>query len=200
MAYKKLDIKSQSDALKFTQDISARKEYFSLKIDKKKPIDLAGIIKNEQIRKLKNDIIPKFMLEREIKRGSFLRLHSYQLFVKNFINPNTTFNRLLMKWETGTGKTIGAISIAMNFINYYKKEYEKGSLQIGSVFIIGFSGAIFKKELLRFPELGFINRSELKRFNQLKKMTSRGTKTDLDKLQEFTIRLKKKFSKRLFYV
>lgn len=199
MAYHELKIKDQlstNDRKKFIEDISTRKEYFSLKIDRRKPIDIAGIIKNEHIKKLKSDIIPKFMLEKEFIQGNFLRLHSYQLFVKNYINPNTTFSRLLMKWETGTGKTIGAISMAMNFINYYKKEYEKGSLQIGSVFIIGFSGSIFKRELLRFPELGFISRSELKRFNHLKKLAVRGTKTDLDKLQEFTIRVKKRFTSR----
>ena len=103
---------------------------------------------------------------------------------------------MLIKWETGTGKTIGAISLAMNFINYYQKETEKGSLQIGTVFIIGFSRIVFKRELLKYPELKFISRSEMKKMKQLKIKAERGIKSDIEKLQEFTIRIKKRFSNR----
>jgi len=196
MSYKNLDIKDDKLSFNIIKDISNRKEYFSLKPVDRLKYNIAGIVKNEQIKQLSNRIIPRYILEKEMKRGSFLRLHSYQLFIKNFINPNTPYTRLLVKWETGTGKTIGAISLAMNFIDYYKKEAEKGSLQIGSIFIIGFSRTVFKKELLKYPELKFISRLEMKRLNQLKIRASRGIKSDIENLQEFVIRVRKRFSNR----
>ena len=143
MSYKDINYKN------IVENTVKRKEFFTLKPIKEKKFNIAGFIKNEQIKELSDDIIPRYMLEKEIKQGNFLQLHSYQIFIKNFINPNTSYKRMLIKWETGTGKTIGAISLAMNFINYYQKETEKGSLQIGTVFIIGFSRIVFKRELLK---------------------------------------------------
>ena len=55
---------------------------------------------------------------------------------------------------------------------------------------------IFKKELLKYPELKFISRSEMKKMKQLKIKAERGIKSDIEKLQEFTIRIKKRFSNR----
>ena len=49
-----------------------------------------------------------------IRDGQYLQLSSYQKFVANYINPNTPYSRLLMKWNTGTGKTVGS------FINCYE--------------------------------------------------------------------------------
>ena len=48
--------------------------------------------------------------------------HSYQVFVQNFINIHTPYTRLLLKHSTGSGKTLSAIGIAMQFIEYFKKE------------------------------------------------------------------------------
>lgn len=180
------------------KNINTRKEFYSLKLptDKSKQSLFPGIIKDAQIKKLSGDIIPRFMLERELKLGRYFRLHSYQTFIKNFINPNTPYNRLLIKWETGTGKTIAAISMAKSFIDYYRKESERGSLQIGSVFVLGFTKHIFRRELLRYPELGFISRSELRKLKQLTKLVFRGTRADIDNLHDFRIRISKRISNR----
>src|SRR5574343_613576 len=44
-------------------------------------------------------------------------LKNYQLFLKNFINPLSPYNSLLLYHKTGTGKTLTSLSIALNFAN-----------------------------------------------------------------------------------
>ena len=172
---------------KITEDINKRKEFSSYKIDK------------QDYRKYSKHIIPRFMLEEYISKGLYLQLHSYQLFIRNFMNPNTPYSRLLLKWETGIGKTVGSLSIALNFINYYRKEQQESLEEVGTVFVIGFSERVFKNELLRFPELGFISRSEYKKLQNLKKMASSGASYELDKLREFVIKIRKRFTNRKGY-
>lgn len=177
---------SETETNKITEDIIKRKEFYEFKIDHEQ----------HDHQDKKYNIIPRFMIEKMIRDGRYLQFSSYQNFVKNYINPNTPYSRLLMKHETGTGKTLGSLGIAMNFINYYKKEFDQGDSQIGSVFIIGFTSAQFKEELLRFPELGFITRSELDRLKQLRSLIYTGFKQDIVKLQEFLMRIRKRFSNR----
>ena len=50
---------------------------------------------------------------------SGLQLHGTQKFVENFINPNTMYSRILLNWQTGSGKTIGALSIAQKFVENF---------------------------------------------------------------------------------
>ena len=147
-------------------------------------------------RKDEPDIIPRFLLDDIIARSGNLRLFSYQLFATNYFNPNTPYKRLLMKWQTGTGKTIGLLSIAMNFINQYRKENNLGYEKIGSVFIIGFSERVFKNELLRFTEFGFLTRDEKFHINKLKRLASSGSKQDVQNYQLAIVKIKKRFSNR----
>jgi Hom_end-associated Hint/Helicase conserved C-terminal domain len=51
--------------------------------------------------------------EPDVLMGKFLRLGSHQLFVRNFLNPNTPYKRLLIKHQTGTGKCFGADTTIM---------------------------------------------------------------------------------------
>src|SRR5947208_3653413 len=44
-----------------------------------------------------------------------LRLSGAQLFVGNFVSPDTPYERLLVQWQTGVGKSIAAIRIADGF-------------------------------------------------------------------------------------
>jgi hypothetical protein len=170
-----------------TEDINKRKEFNSYKVDK------------HDHRLYGDNIIPRFMLDDEIQKGRYLQLHSYQLFVRNFMNPNTPYSRLLLKWETGIGKTVGALAIAFNFINYYRKEQRESLEEVGTVFIIGFSERVFKNELLRFPELGFISRNEYKKMFKLKKLAASGSSYEVDRLREFIIKIKKRFTNRKGY-
>lgn len=43
-------------------------------------------------------------------------LRNYQLFLRNFIHPNTPYNGILLYHSTGSGKTLTSISILMNFL------------------------------------------------------------------------------------
>lgn len=140
--------------------------------------------------------IPRFLIEDAIEKSGNLRLIGYQQFIRNFLSPNTPYKRLFMQWQTGTGKTIGALSVAMNFIETYRKEIESGHLETGTVYIIGFSERVFKNELLRYPEFGFLNRKERKNLEQLRKLANRGVPDDVQKYQELLTNIKKKFTNR----
>ena len=120
-------------------------------------------------------------------------LQPYQVALTKYINPNTPYKRLLVKWETGMGKTKGSIAAALNFVDYYIKELQLDKKQIGSVFIIGFSEAIFKRELVMHPEFGYVSRSELDRIEELRKVKS-DQNTML--LLEIIARIKRRISDR----
>ncbi len=144
------------------------------------------------------NIIPRFLIKNAVEKGNYLNLSSNQLFVRNYLNPNTKYSRLLIKWETGVGKTAGALSIALNFINYYQKqdEYLSGDLSIGSVFILGFTQQIFKDELLKYPEFGFISRDELEKLTKIKKQAYLGNIANIEYLKKFNTMLKKRLYSR----
>ncbi len=143
-----------------------------------------------------DDIIPRFMLDDEIAKSGYLRLLGHQQFVENYFNPNTDYKRLHIKWSTGSGKTLGGLAIAMNFIRNYHIERELGNQEIGSVFIIGFSERAFKNELLKYPEFGFLSKEERLRLDKLKRLASGGSASDRDKYRELSTRVKKRFSNR----
>jgi hypothetical protein len=179
----------ENETKNITVDIVKRKEFYKYKIDKESNPETGNSHK-------KFNLIPRFFIEKMIRNNNILQFASYQMFINNYINPNTTYSRLLLKHETGTGKTIGSLSIALNFINYYTKE-SSDNLNIGSIFIMGFTANQFKTELLRFPEFGFISRIELRKLKLLKKQSYSGIKNDLEKLQEFMVKIRKRFNNRI---
>ena len=60
------------DDKKLVEDIYKRKEFN---------------IYDKTQNKIKEGIIPKYFIEREVKKNNILELQSYQSFVQNFINP-----------------------------------------------------------------------------------------------------------------
>jgi hypothetical protein len=84
----------------------------------------------------------------------------------------------------------------MNFINYYRLERELGNVEIGTIFIIGFSERAFKNELLSHPEFGFLTKSEKHKIDKLKRLAAIGSKQDIDRYQDLIIKIKKRFSNR----
>lgn len=50
------------------------------------------------------------------------KLTNNQIFLKNFLSPNTPYNSLLLYHGVGVGKTCAAISIAEQFFNVYSKK------------------------------------------------------------------------------
>ena len=165
-------------------DLTRRKEFYQFH----KP--------EEETTKIQEDWVSKYDLN-ELKEDDVnLEPQSYQSMVANFLSPYTPYNRLLLKWDPGMGKTIAACNIAMQFIKLFERESQMEDQQIGSVFIIGFTEEIFKRELLSFPKFGFVNRDELKQLHVLKEQVQNGNKTDADRLQEFTTKLKKRLGSR----
>jgi hypothetical protein len=144
----------------------------------------------------KGNIIPRFLLEDVVGKEHGLKLHSYQRFVENFMNPNTSNTRLLMKWSPGMGKTIGSLSLALKFINYYNKMQSSGAADIGSVWILGFTENIFRSDLVKFPEFGFITESELQLINKLKELIHSGSTYDMEKLNELKMRINRRLTNR----
>lgn len=163
-------------------DYSKNKDDILLDLSIKKEFNIFG----QQKQTYKNTEIDNRIIEyRKII------LNSYQNFVNNFININTPYTRLLLMHGTGTGKTISALNIAQNFIEYYKKLNNK----IGNVFILGFTKGIFKRELLR-PEFGIITKEEYDEFLKVKELVvSNNLKKDIEYLKEIKNKFNRKISK-----
>lgn len=143
-------------------------------------------------------------------RGEYLELRGHQLFVNNFQSPNTKYMRLLLKHQTGVGKTLSSIAIAHTFISVYKKIYENTLMQTGmnrrgrieadlitpSVFIIGFTKSIFIKEILKYPEFGFISYEEHAELERLRKAAISGMASDVERAKEFYSMLKRRITNK----
>jgi hypothetical protein len=159
-------------------DIISRKEFYWLK---------------KEISEL--DMFPRYMLEKDIRTRTLIPT-GYQLFAANFMNPHTDFKRLFLNWRTGTGKSIGSLWPALNFIAVYRIMSEAGLSEIGSIFVIGFSEKVFKNELLRFPEFGFISEKEKKRLERLRNIAFSGSQREKERYKDFLTKIKKRFSNR----
>lgn len=90
-----------------------------------------------------------------------------QLFIKNFMNPNTPYQRILIKWQVGTGKSKAIGAIANEFIKQYKIRASLGGVS-PSVFVVAFTSEILQDELLKDPAFGFATTSEIMELNSLK--------------------------------
>jgi hypothetical protein len=177
----------------FLQELLSRKELYSLRSDPnrnfREPTDV-----NDQLA------------------GRYLRIHSHQLFVRNFMNPNTDYRRLHLKHDPGTGKTLAAVSIAQEFISVYKKLYTNAAakLQTGrrvyseldqatpTVFVLGFGGtkAAFVRELMRYPEFGFITAFEKEELLKRQRTAETGLPDDIKHLKEYYSFIKKRITNK----
>lgn len=144
------------DLSKVNVDILKRKEFFELRVD------------------------PDFNFKNreDIFSREGLLIHGTQQFVRNFMNPDTPYKRLLLKWDTGTGKTIGALASATKFVEAYQNIYEQDEFS-PSIFIIGFTGQNIKQELLKHPEFGFITYDEQDELKRLERQAMKGFANDI---------------------
>lgn len=165
---------------KLLDDISKRKEFYIYNIDPYSE-DKFNIFDHTQSH-------TKYLLDELYKKEIYLEPHSYQHAMVNFFSPNTPYNRLLAKWSTGQGKTPFALMIALEFIH---KFVNKGS---GKVFVLGFNENIFKKELLKFPEFGFITRGEIEELSKLTTKAKSGNERDIGSWQEYVSLLKRRIT------
>ncbi len=176
------------------EDILFRKEFQLYK----KNTEMVVALQRQQKHDRDKNIIPNFLVNMRHKGTNYLVLEEHQLFMKNYFNPNTPYTRLLLKWDTGIGKTVGAISIALNFINYYQKEelFSDSNVEIGSVFVIGFTKRIFVSELLKFPELGFLSRTERIKLDNLKERSYTGNPASIEAYKKFALIVRKRLYSR----
>lgn len=144
--------------------------------------------------------------------SSQLKISSYQLFVGNFINPNTPYKRLHLKFMTGGGKTLGALYSAHKFITVYRKMYSVAAAKIHpsrknlqeldgtmpSVFVLGFEGTknAFLRDLMKYPEFGFITLSEKEELTKRQNLASSGMPDDLRYYREYYSGIKKRITNK----
>ena len=157
-------------------------------------IDIVNQIKGKEYQILSlNKYEPIRLNENTLDNQTGLIYHTGQRFVKNWINVHKHNTRLLIKHDTGTGKTISALAIAMDHINYLKDN----NIEDKHIYIIGFSADIFKSgELLRRPEFGFVKQYELDELERLKYLASIGTEQDKNTYREMKARLNKRLSNK----
>lgn len=165
---------------KLLEDLSRRKEFYVYNIDpyNENRFNIFDYTKSNS----------KYILDDLFKKEIYLEPHSYQHTMRNFFSPNTPYNRLLAKWATGQGKTPFALMVAMEFIQRF---VSKG---VGKVFILGFNENIFKKELLKFPEFGFISRGEIEELAKLTTKSKGGNAKDIVAWQEYVSLIKRRIT------
>lgn len=188
MSYKNI---SEDD---FLSDLTRRKEFYSLKSDPAR-----------NFRDPPDSIADPFA-------NKYLKIHSYQLFVRNFMNPNTDKKRLHLMWSAGLGKSLGAVTIAQEFIRVYKKMYAMSAAKVQAtrrnyadldkssptVFVLGFGGTkgAFIRELLKYPEFGFISQNEKDELVKRQKIADAGLPDDIKHLKEYYSGIKKRITNK----
>lgn len=95
--------------------------------------------------------------------NNILQPSSIQIFVTRIFNLMMKNKRIILAMSTGTGKTLTSLLTSVNF----KQLFLSNNL-VSRVIVVSFTSEIFKKELLSFPELGFISHDELKELNRLR--------------------------------
>jgi hypothetical protein len=165
---------------KLLDDLSKRKEFYIYNIN---PYENKSLNIFEQTQTSE-----KHLLEELFKQEIYLEPHSYQHAIQNFLSPDTPYTRLLAKWATGHGKTIFSLLVGMEFINRFINSGK------GKVFILGFNENIFKKDLLKFPEFGFISRSEIRELHKLTTKSKSGLERDISAWQDYVSLLKRRIT------
>jgi len=118
-----------------------KREYYINKVPERKKIE-----NYEQLKKYRDDVC-----------GGKFSLKSQQVFVANYINPNTPYTGLLIFHGTGTGKTCAAIAIAENFKDQVKRYGTKIHILVSGPLI----KEQWKSELVKCTKDTYINSSVL---------------------------------------
>ena len=104
-------INEYEDYEKFLQDLSLKKEFAIHYIPKKRP----GCPSHQSNTSLASGL-------KTVERLTpIFELSPHQLFLKNYLSPQTPYNGILIFHGVGVGKTCSGVSIAENFKGLYKK-------------------------------------------------------------------------------
>lgn len=187
MSYERIpDISAPEAKYKdFLNDIASRREFYGTKTNKSsyKLSDIKGY---------------KSIIDSDILEYDGLHIHAGQLFVSNFANIKTPWNRLLIYWKTGKGKTRALTRISSQFINHIKVLSNVPIMLRPSVYVICFSRRIIQRELLQDPIYGFISKSELKMQHQYQQIIKDGNADNemINKYNMFMGNIKRRMTTR----
>ena len=159
---------------------------------------IAEFLQRKELAQLKAQPTKTTALDLEIQRDGKLQLQTYQKFPSIWLNPNNLNQRLLVKFDTGTGKTVSVIEAALNFIKQFMDNYRISERieRSPEIFIIGFSRQIFIREFMKRPEFGFVTRDEIIKESRLRASIANGSSIDRDELARFHSEIKKRFTKK----
>jgi hypothetical protein len=132
-------------------------------------------------------IVPQFPIAEHLKEGRHIRFKAYQLFVQGFMSPNSPYTRLLINHDMGTGKTISAIGVALEYVKYFDQR-DRSKM----VYIIGYTRPQFERDLFKFPNFGFINRREQIYLEKIRKNSERGSESDVLIYKEMMSKLRRR--------
>jgi len=114
-----------------------------------------------------------------------MRPRAHQLYLARYVAPPMPARYTFVSYETGTGKTLAAILAAMPYAQTFREQYAalvRDAVRAGTPVraarlhaaqntpntnVIGFTGAIFREELARYPALGVVSVEELEEYKRL---------------------------------
>jgi hypothetical protein len=168
MAYPPVSIEKPKQAEDFLRDVSQRQEFYQFagviqSLDKLSSDEAVEVRQTLRTYRMANADIDQIRLPG-------LRLHGSQMFVSNFNNPHSPYNRILLNWKMGMGKTIGMILIVMEFVKYYRRRQQP----VPTIFIIASTDnqKSIMKELIRRPFFGFVTEREIAEWDRLRAIKS----------------------------
>jgi hypothetical protein len=126
--------------------------------------------------------------------GQYMKIRPHQHIVSVLMSPHIQNKSICIVHSTGSGKTLSFLRVAMEFIPIYKQVYQLESVKrqkipgynaemdrvTPSIFVLGFAGAktSFIRDLLKYPEFGFITHEEREELN--KKLHTAGSRREED--------------------
>lgn len=147
--------------------------------------------------------------------GQYLKLHSYQLTAQAFLSPDTHNKSLHLLHMAGSGKTLSAIAIAKTYLDLFQHLYNAALAKLSvkkvnyrvlqdidratpSIFILGFGGpkAAFIRDLMRYPEFGFITIAEKIELAKLAKQAAVGSETDITAWKDYYSMIKRRITNK----
>ena len=152
--------------------------------------------------KINNNINKKIIhyTNEEILKDDEKKLKNYQSFIVNWLSYNTTNKSLLVKHDTGLGKTFTSLATAYKFINIYEKLYKNNIKNYNHPYIniVGFTKENFYNELLGNPNFNYITHDELNTLNKYRKLYEKN-KTILNKntYDSFYLSIKKRVTNNI---
>jgi hypothetical protein len=176
----------------FDESILLNKELYSLYQDENEPYKFAK---------------PDNALEPILNR--YFHPAIQQRFIHNFMNVDSHVRSLHLFHSTGSGKTLGSLYLANEYVMAYQKIYKnnrigknvfrKNTIDLSpTVFILGFSASqkVFKKELMRYSIFGIISEEEIVELQIKESQSKSGVQSDIKVYKEHKDRVKRRITNK----